>query len=69
MDTSINVTDWNQDPDWDAVVLGPNKHRHHHVGQDAEGAWYCRECSYHAQRLYIVPDAELQYMLLQHMVR
>ncbi len=55
--------DWHADPDWCAVVLGQTKHAWHHVGIDACGNWFCRECS--TDRMYLIPDGEVARMLLR----
>lgn len=61
------ASDWTRDPDWSAVVIGQTRHASHHVGQDAEGNWYCRECS--TDRLYILSAGEVQRMCLQERTR
>lgn len=59
-----NMTDWNKDEDWDAIVLGQTKHASHHVGIDRYGSWFCRECS--KDRMYLIPDQEVKRMLLAY---
>lgn len=55
------VKDWSADPDWCAVALS-RAHRLHHIGIDACGNYFCRECS--TRRLYILRDDEVQRLLL-----
>jgi hypothetical protein len=56
------MNDWSTDPDWCAIALS-FAHRLHHIGIDAAGNYYCRECS--RDRVYILRDDEVQRLLLQ----
>lgn len=59
----LDHIDWDKDEDWSDIVLGQTKHAHHHVGQDACGNWFCRECS--TDRMYLIPDEEVKRMMLR----
>lgn len=59
---TLKHIDWSVDLDWTDIVISQTKHAGHHVGTDAYGNWFCRECS--DKHIYLIPDSEVKRMLL-----